>query len=138
MLLGLARLCSKHNIVASFTLITGYPSSPLSHIDATLEFAEKLRKIDQRHECKVHFYAPYPGTPLYSYALKHSFVPPQTLDEWSWYDYYSIVTPWIDKKYERIVRDFNERSYPYLHPLTRLQQNDTSTDQGVGNNLQGI
>jgi len=117
MIVRLAKLCSKYDIVACFTFVTGYPTSPLSYIDSTLEFAKELRKIDNRHECKVHFYAPYPGTPLYSYAIQHGFKPPKTIEEWSWYDYYGIVTPWVDKEYEQKTRDFNEDNYPYLLPL---------------------
>lgn len=116
MLYDLAKRCSKYGIIGSFTFITGYPSSPSSSIESTLEFAQELRDIDHNHECKVHFYAPFPGTPLYKYALENGFTPPNSLDEWSLYDYYYIVTPWIEKKYEAIVREFNENSYPYLHP----------------------
>ncbi|MCL4528194.1 MAG: B12-binding domain-containing radical SAM protein [Chloroflexi bacterium] len=126
MIVRLAKLCSRYDIVACFTFVTGYPTSPLTHIDTTLEFAKELRKIDKRHECKVHFYAPYPGTPLYSYALQNGFAPPRTIEEWSWYDYYDIVTPWVDKDYEKKVRDFNEEAYPYLHPLAGFAQDGTA------------
>lgn len=121
MVLRLARVCSDHDIVACFTFVTGYPTSPSSAIETTLDFAQRLRDVDKRHECKVHFYAPYPGTPLYRYALDNGFTPPRTLEEWSWYDYYDIVTPWVDKKYEKAVREFNETAYPYLHPLASDQ-----------------
>jgi radical SAM superfamily enzyme YgiQ (UPF0313 family) len=125
MVLRLAKLCSKYDIVACFTFVTGYPTSPPSSIETTLDFARQLREVDDRHECKVHFYAPYPGTPLYSYALEHGFIPPKTLEEWSWYDYYEIVTPWVDNKYQQLMREFNETAYPYLHPLAGYARDGT-------------
>jgi anaerobic magnesium-protoporphyrin IX monomethyl ester cyclase len=118
MIVRLAERCSRYGITASFTFVLGYPGSSESWIQRTLDFAKQLRKVDDRHEIKVHFYAPYPGTPLYPLALQHGFKPPQTLEEWSWYDYYYVTTPWVDKKWERIVREFNEEHYPYLHPFS--------------------
>ncbi len=115
MMLDLAHKCSQYGIAASFTFVTGYPGMPECNIGATLKFAEQLYEVDDRHEVKVHLYAPYPGTGLYDLALKYGFRPPQTLDEWSWYDYYTITTPWLGKEYELIVREFNEHHYPYLH-----------------------
>lgn len=122
----LAHECGAHDIVASFTFVTGYPTSPPEAIDTTLRFAEDLRRIDSRHEAKVHFYAPYPGTPLYPLALKSGFQPPKTLEEWSYFDYYEVTTPWVDKSYEPLVREFNEEHYPYLHPLA-ADVNDTGS-----------
>jgi anaerobic magnesium-protoporphyrin IX monomethyl ester cyclase len=118
MLLNLAKKCSDFGIVGSFTFITGYPESPSSNIETTLDFARSILDVNKNHECKIHFYAPFPGTPLYKYAINNGFIPPKSLEEWSMYDYYNIVTPWVEKKYEKIVRNFNENSYPYLHPLT--------------------
>ncbi len=117
MLLRVARRCSEHGVVASFSFVTGYPGSPPSHIDASLEFAAELLAAGAEHEAKVHFYAPYPGTPLYQFALDHGFEPPRTLEEWAEYDYYYITTPWVDRRYEARVREFNEHAYPYLHAV---------------------
>jgi radical SAM superfamily enzyme YgiQ (UPF0313 family) len=116
MLLRLARRCAEHGLVASFSFVTGYPGSTGAHIEASLDFAAELHAAGPEHEAKVHFYAPYPGTPLYPMALKHGFVPPRSLEEWCDYDYYYITTPWVDSKYEEQVRQFNEAAYPYLHP----------------------
>jgi anaerobic magnesium-protoporphyrin IX monomethyl ester cyclase len=110
----IAKICSALEIHACFTFITGYPDTTSDSIEKTVEFATKLINIDSRHECKIHFYAPYPKTPLYKYAIGKGFVPPKTLDEWSEYDYYDITTPWVEEKYETIIRKFNETYYPYI------------------------
>lgn len=113
----IAKRCAQHGIVICFTFVTGYPSMPSSQIDETLIFAEKLAKFERMHEEKIHFYAPYPGSPLYQMALDYGFIPPNSLEEWSEYDYYNIVTPWIDKRYIHLFRNFNKAHYPYVHPL---------------------
>ena len=110
----LAEKCSNLDIHVCFTFITGYPNTTLKSIINTIEFAKQLIDIDSRHECKIHFYAPYPKTPLYEYAINNGFVPPKSLKEWADYDYYYITTPWVEEKYEKLVREFNENYYPYI------------------------
>lgn len=116
MIFDIARRCARHKIVICFTFVTGYPSMPSSYIDETLAFAEELHRFEPMHEAKIHFYAPYPGAPLYQLALDFGFEPPTTLEEWAQYDYYEIMTPWVDQKYLPIFRKFNETHYPYMHP----------------------
>lgn len=109
-----ARRCARVGVSASFTFVTGYPGFPLENIDRTIEFAETLARMSPRHEAKIHFFGPYPGTPLYQLAIKHGFSAPQNLREWADYDYYFIQTPWISTEYFAKVRQFNEAYYPYL------------------------
>lgn len=117
MIRRIAERYADFNIHVCFTFVTGYPGSPSSAIGDSLRFAEELRAIGPMHEIKMHFYGPYPGTPLWPLALRHGFAPPTSLEEWSRFDYYDIVTPWIDSSYGPVLREFNERHYPYLHPL---------------------
>lgn len=108
--------CAQRGIVICFTFVTGYPSMPSHHIDETLSFAEDLHKFQPMHEAKLHFYGPYPGAPLYQLALNYGFHPPESFEEWSLYDYYDILTPWVDQKYAPLLREFNQTHYPYVHP----------------------
>lgn len=124
MLKILAERCAKFDISASFTFVTGYPGMPSRNIQDTINFAAELAHISPIHETKVHFYAPYPGTPLYEAAKTAGFKPPLTLEEWAFYDYYEIVTPWVDKKWESIVRNFNEGHYPYIDQDANSFKND--------------
>ena len=84
-------------------------------VEKTLELGLKIRAVNSLHDVKVHFYAPYPGTPLFQDSCRAGFKAPQTLEEWAEYDYYTIETPWIDKKYEKIIHDFNANNCPYVH-----------------------
>lgn len=103
-----------HGIIGSFTFVTGYPTKPEENIDITINFAEKLAKNTKSHEYKIHLYLPFPGTPLFGLAVINGFQSPTNLEGWSNLDYYRIETPWIDKKYQKKVRDFNEQHCPYV------------------------
>jgi len=109
-----AHICADLEVSVSFTFVTGYPGFPPSHIDETIEFANELTNVSSLHEAKVHFYSPYPGTPLYLTALDFGFNPPKNLQEWAHYDYYCVNTPWVPEEYFMKVRTFNELHYPYL------------------------
>lgn len=112
----LAVKCSDYDVVGSFTFIVGFPNCPDEReIEKTLELASRVREIDSRHDVKIHFYAPYPGTPLFDEACKAGFKTPNTLEEWADYDYYCIETPWVDKMYEKIIHEFNSNNSPYVH-----------------------
>lgn len=106
--------CTAHDISASLTFVTGFPGSQIKHVRRTLALAEKLVDLSQRHEAKIHFYAPYPGTPLFDVAVAHGFESPGTLEAWADYDYYYIQTPWVSPHLFDEVRAFNEAHYPNL------------------------
>lgn len=111
----LARRLTHYEIRGSFTFITGYPTMPTDNIKRTLEFVEQISDMFPLHEYKVHFFMPYPGTRLYNVSIEEGFVEPKNLIEWSTYDYYMINMPWVDKKYQSIVDDFNNKHCPYVH-----------------------
>jgi len=112
--LTVAKRLGDYDIIGSFTFIVGYPGMPESNISETIKYASKIRDMDARHEVKIHFYMPFPGTPLFERARQYGFNPPKTLDEWSNFDYYHIETPWVDKKSEPEVMRFNQENCPYV------------------------
>ena len=111
---AVARRLGEREIHGSFTIIVGYPGFPRRNVDRTLSFGKQLRDISEMHEIKSHIYAPYPGTPLYQDAIKHGFVPPQTLEDWTEFDYYESQTPWSDDSLTEKVRAFNKVYCPYV------------------------
>jgi len=122
MIVRMAKRCSEFGIVGCFSFVTGYPGFPLEHIWQTMDFAKQLRDIDDRHECKVHLYGPYPGTPLFQRSIDYGFTPPTSLDEWSFFDYYEATTPWIPKWVQEDIRAFNEANYIYMSHHDKLNQ----------------
>lgn len=111
----LANKCNDFGIIGSFTFIVGFPNcKDDNEIEKSIELGLKIRSINTRHEVKIHFYAPYPGTPLFKDSCKAGFTPPNSLEEWANYDYYMIQTPWVQKKYEKEIHSFNKNNCPYV------------------------
>jgi len=111
----LAKKLSDANITGSFTFVVGFPNSPdPDEVSKTIELGKIIRHENPNHEVKIHFYAPYPGTPLWETALSAGFVAPKTLDNWSKYDYYQIQTPWLQHGLEPLVEKFNKENCPYV------------------------
>jgi radical SAM superfamily enzyme YgiQ (UPF0313 family) len=103
----IAKRASQNNMSVSFTMIIGFPGVADSHYDETFDLGAQLRRIDPRHEAKIHIYAPYPMTRLYPLAIESGFKPPTSLAEWGDYDYYYIQTPWVPREMEVRAREFN-------------------------------
>lgn len=110
-----AELCAKYNISSAFTFIVGIPGIS-DDINATLEMALKMKKLSGNFEINIHFYAPLPGTPLYEEAKKLGYKPPNSLLEWSRYNYYVVQVPWLDRATERNVRLFGDLYNDLLYP----------------------
>lgn len=106
-MIKIAQKCSDYNIMASFTLMVGFPGFDHDHVESTLSTGEQLRIIDTGHEVKVHIYSPFPMTRLYSSAIRQGFSPPEKLKDWADYDYYQKNTPFITPGQEQLVNEFN-------------------------------
>lgn len=126
MIFEVAEKCRNYDIIGCFTFITGYPHMPERNVYKTLSFTQRLMDKFPEHEIKLHLYAPYPRTPLYSLALKYGFVPPQSLEEWADYDYYEVTTTWAKSEWAEKIREFNEDYYPYLHQYVEGGRNEQS------------
>lgn len=110
-----AELCARYNISSAFTFIVGIPGVS-DDVNATLEMALKMKKMSGDFEINIHFYAPIPGTPLYEEAKRLGYEPPNSLHEWSAYNYYAVQVPWLDKVIERNVRLFGDLYIDFLYP----------------------
>ena len=115
-IISLAQKCTKYHIIGSFTFIVGFPNCDFeTELNSTIDLGNKIRVLSKNHEVKIHFYAPFPGTKLYKEAINLGFKEPETLNDWSVYDYYNIETPWIDEKYEKEVHEFNNMNCKYVN-----------------------
>lgn len=104
-IMHVATKISEHDILGSYTFIVGFPGESDAEVEDTYMLINRLRGLDPQPETRVHLFAPYPGTPLYQSAIHHGFEPPQSLDGWSNYDYYSSQTPWTSEATARRARD---------------------------------
>lgn len=112
-----AKNLAKYNIIGSFTFIVGFPAEPLDAVRKTIEYSKELLALHPKFEAKIHFYLPYPGTPMFDKAVSYGFKPPACLEEWAYFDYYNVEMPWVDKSLYDQIRKFNEINCPYVNSL---------------------
>lgn len=75
----------KHDINIFCTLIIDLPTETLAEKARTIQFARELKTEYPNVRTKVKKYRPYPGTPLFQYALDSDKTFPRTTEEWAEY-----------------------------------------------------
>ncbi|MBL1101916.1 B12-binding domain-containing radical SAM protein [Streptomyces coffeae] len=96
-ILDVAAEIADAGILGSYTFIVGFPGESDTEAEETYSLIEELRALTTTPETRVHLFAPYPGTPLYDDALRYGFQPPEDLEGWSHFDYYTSLTPWTSQ-----------------------------------------
>jgi radical SAM superfamily enzyme YgiQ (UPF0313 family) len=102
-------LCSKYDIIPDLSFMVGFPGEDEEDVKKTLSLIERIMNINPKAICTLKIYTPYPGTPLYDFALKNGFEPPSKTEEWSVFVRESCILPWVEnpKKLENICEITN-------------------------------
>ena len=103
-----ARAIDEAGIRGAYTFILGFPGETDVEKRHTMEFAMELASLPTSPEVRFHGFAPYPGTPMYEDAIAGGFIQPETLEEWSRFDYYSMRTPWLTTEDEEVIRAWSK------------------------------
>lgn len=99
--LKIAKVVAEYGIIGSYTFMVGFPDEKEEEYEETFSLVRSLWNLRVPLETKIHIYLPYPGTPLFDEALNMGFVPPQSLEEWSDFNYYEAMTPWTSSELEK-------------------------------------
>lgn len=141
-----AKTLSKTRIVPRYSMMVGLPGETKEDILATYRLALKLKDIDRRSDIPILSFAAYPGSPIYSEAVKkYDLKEPASLAEWAALDFSGFLgfysaqgKPWIfDRKifermnnYYNVGFQFSPRKtlrnkvlYPMLRSLIRFRFN---------------
>ncbi|TLQ39326.1 B12-binding domain-containing radical SAM protein [Streptomyces marianii] len=98
-ILDVAADIAAHKILGSYTFIVGFPGETDAEVEDTYTLIEELRQLDPVPETRVHLFAPYPGVgELWDKAVAMGFEPPDSLEGWSRFDYYTSLTPWTSEE----------------------------------------
>ncbi|MDT0616498.1 B12-binding domain-containing radical SAM protein, partial [Streptomyces lancefieldiae] len=98
-ILDVAADIAAHKILGSYTFIVGFPGETDGEVEDTYTLIEELRQLDPVPETRVHLFAPYPGVgELWDKAVALGFEPPDSLEGWSRFDYYTSLTPWTSEE----------------------------------------
>lgn len=96
-----------HGIAGHFPFIVGFPEETDSSIQATLDCAKRLRSLSPDFLTPIFYFKPYPGSELVMEAVARGFRLPETLEEWSTFDYVAgLPGPWVSAEKYRLIERF--------------------------------
>ncbi|MHA7057570.1 B12-binding domain-containing radical SAM protein [Aquimarina sp. M1] len=105
-----AERCKELGIAVQFPFIVGFPEESDKSIEATVKVALKLNSMHPNFRTPIFYFKPYPGTPITDNVIKNGYKLPETVYEWSDFDFVGSTGPWVsDEKY-----DFFEKFKFYL------------------------
>jgi radical SAM superfamily enzyme YgiQ (UPF0313 family) len=93
-------------IAGIFPFIVGFPDETDESVEATIRCAKRLRAMSDQFETPIFYFKPYPGSAIVTEAVARGFKLPDSLTEWSQFDYVSGQPgPWVTaKKFELMER----------------------------------
>lgn len=86
-LLEVNKKLSKYPFIIKYSFIVGFPTETNKEMFSTIKIALRIVKENKNGYTPVFVYTPYPGSPMYEFAINHGFVPPKNLEEWSKFSY---------------------------------------------------
>jgi anaerobic magnesium-protoporphyrin IX monomethyl ester cyclase len=97
----------RHGIAANFPFIVGFPGESDDSIVATLDVAKRLRSMSPDFQTPFFYFKPYPGSEIVIEEVKRGFQLPQTLDEWSTFDFVDgLPGPWVSAEKFQLIERF--------------------------------
>ncbi len=123
-----AEKCLRHGVAAQFPFIVGFPGESEASVQATLDFAKRLRAMSPSFQTPIFYFKPYPGSTITAAAVREGYTLPRTLDEWADFDIYDARGPWVSpERYRRVERfkfyqrlAWDEPRRVWKRPLRRL------------------
>jgi anaerobic magnesium-protoporphyrin IX monomethyl ester cyclase len=115
-----------HGIAGHFPFIVGFPGESDDSIQATLKCARKLGSMSPDFLTPIFYFKPYPGSAIVADAIERGYRLPDTLEEWSQFDYVQgDPGPWVSpEKFQLIERFkfFHELAWKRTSRAARLLQ----------------
>lgn len=93
-----AERCKKHNIAVIFPFIVGFPEESAQSVTATINMVNELNQMHPSFSTPIFYFKPYPGSTITDEVVKKGYTLPQTIQEWSDFDYIGSSGPWVSKE----------------------------------------
>lgn len=99
------KMLKEAGIGTTLFFVIGFPTETREETLETLNFMDKLERINPDVKQIISVFSPYPGTMLFDLAVKEfNFRPPQSLDEWgNWMFSAEDNITWFDPKYRKFL-----------------------------------
>lgn len=105
---NMARKTSKHRLRVHTSFMVGLPGETVEDRRKTLSLMDEIKGIDKDiYITTTCIYTPYPGNPLYEESIKKGFSSPNSLLEWSEFNYFHCNLPWLSKKERRLLENLS-------------------------------
>ncbi|MBL4670065.1 MAG: radical SAM protein [Flavobacteriales bacterium] len=121
-----AERCKKHEISVIFPFIIGFPDESEESFQKSIDKAYQLGRMSPKFQTPIFYFKPYPGTAITDDVVRKGYELPQTLLEWSDFDYIGSSGPWVSKEKYDLVENFKfyskvaRNKSKFFSPLKRL------------------
>lgn len=115
-----AELLHRHDILAEFFLIVGFPLNPERDLQKTMEMMRQIKEKYPDHQATPFLYTPYPGTKLFNIAVEKKLSVPKKLEDWIRWTQVAPTAPWINKRYADKVDRLVKFYFPFAYPSQSL------------------
>jgi radical SAM superfamily enzyme YgiQ (UPF0313 family) len=130
-LLAVNKKIAHYPFIVKYTFIVGFPTETKQEMFSTIQTCLQLVRENKNAYTPVFVYTPYPGTPMYDFALQNGFIPPKSLEEWGYFgttDWYFNFKSWLNTKQANQLKSieftslFSNKNIKYKinKPLTSL------------------
>jgi len=109
-LLSVNRKLAKFPFFIKYTFIIGFPTETEKETLSTINISLRLTKENKNASTPHFIYTPFPGTPMYNFAIKNGFKPPKNLLEWSKFtfdDWYFNFPSWLSSHQIRKLKSIS-------------------------------
>jgi len=122
-----AEMCKKHDIGVIFPFIVGFPKETQKSLGATISVVKQLNAMSYKFETPIFYFKPYPGSKITDDVVKEGYQLPQSIEEWSQFDYIGSAGPWVSDDMYAFFENFKfflkvgyGRPRPLFYPIQKL------------------
>jgi len=101
-----AARCQQFGIAVIFPFIVGFPDETQKSLDGTVNMVLELNQMNPNFTTPIFYFKPYPGSSITEEVIKKGYQLPQTIHEWSDFDYIGSSGPWVSAEKHRFFEHF--------------------------------
>jgi len=106
-MLAVNRKIARYPFIVKYTFIVGFPTETKQEMLSTVKTALQLVQENKNAYTPTFAFTPYPGTPMFDFAIQNGFVPPKHLAEWGYFgidSWYFNFKSWLSNQQIRELK----------------------------------
>jgi radical SAM superfamily enzyme YgiQ (UPF0313 family) len=101
-----AEQCAARGIDVIFPFIVGFPNETKQSVDDSMRVARELNTMHPGFTTPIFYFKPYPGSKITDEVVEQGYKLPQTIKEWSDFDFVGSIGPWVDEEKYKLIERF--------------------------------